>query len=117
MSPRQGSEQIERTCPDWLAHDDILELSAFLAAFASSEAPYTSLFQACVLLDQGRRRSSHGRAISYAISYLTDFGCDGPLPDDLPQRAQQLEMDLFGRSDTLSLPAEFPDRLRSRWYP
>lgn len=84
------------------------ELSAYLATFASPELPYTALFQTCgVDLNRG---TPHASALRFLLPRL-GVDCTSAPPDDLVRRAQQLELDLFGRSDAITLPKDYPERI------
>jgi len=81
------------------------ELSAYLAAFAHSDARYVSLYQACRL----GGGSPHGRAM-VVLEELVPGLCGDP-PADLAATAVALERQLFGRSDRIELPAAYPRTL------
>ena len=84
------------------------ELSAYLASFSSERSGYTALFQACGL--DFTRPTPHVQALILILDSL-DANCEAP-PEDLNTRARQLEVELFGRSDTISTPdAKYPTSL------
>jgi hypothetical protein len=84
------------------------ELSAYLASFASKEVGYTALYQACGL--DLTRGTPHARALRVALPLL-EVECETSLPDDLQARAKKLEVEFFGRSDTITLPEAYPTSL------
>lgn len=86
------------------------ELSAYLASFAAPSTSATALFQACTLnLNRG---TPHAAALRFALPRLgMPERCASPPPADLPARARDLERALFGRSDTITLPEDFPAHL------
>jgi hypothetical protein len=84
------------------------ELSAYLATFASDELPYTALFQTCGIDLQ--RGTPHASALRFLLPRL-EVDCASAPPDDLGARARQLELELFGRSDAITLPANYPERI------
>ncbi len=81
------------------------ELSAYLASFADPATARTSLYQACDAMEGG---GSHAAAMAFILPALTDDGCGGPPPEDLNERARELEAKLLGRSQDVALPADFP---------
>lgn len=85
------------------------ELSAYLASFAHKESSMLALYQACSVRDA--HGTPHANALRFALPKLqTD--CDTTPPSDLSARAQRLEQDLFGRSDTITLPkSNYPEHL------
>lgn len=84
------------------------ELSAYLASFSSKRSGYTALFQACGL--DFTRPTPHVQALRLILDAL-DTSCD-ELPKDLHARSKQLEVDFFGRSDTISTPkSKYPTSL------
>ncbi len=98
-----------KSCPEAMSAGTRAELSAYTASIAWSEMPALALFQACKANPSG----AHRRALGY---YLDQFGtlCDQPLPSDLQSRSRELEESLFGRSDEISLPDDFPEKLDIR---
>lgn len=84
------------------------ELSAYLASFASEEVGYTALYQACGL--DLTRGTPHARALRMILPML-GVDCETKIPDDLQARAKKLEVEFFGRSDTITLPEAYPTSL------
>lgn len=81
-------------CPENMSVMTRAELSAYLASFAWSPAPYTTFFQACDATEgQG---GPHGRAMAMILDKLQTF-C-GDAPPELAQRAAGLEQAWLGRS-------------------
>ena len=80
------------------------EVSAYLAAFATPGVSHVSLYQACA----GSADGASGSAVSAVVSSLMPGGCAGGPPDDLAGVARALETRLFGASEPVSLPVEFP---------
>ncbi len=85
------------------------EASAYLATFASGEAPYTALYQVCGL--DFTRRSAHVVALRLILSDL-GVACTRAPPEEIAPQAAALEEELFGRSDPVTLPRPtYPERL------
>lgn len=84
------------------------ELSAYLATFADDHLAYTGLYQACGL--DLARGTPHARALSVVLPML-EVDCEKRLPEDLSARARALEQEFFGRSDRVTLPADYPAAL------
>ena len=98
-------------CPAQLGRAGRAELSAYLASFAAPDLGYLNLYQACNALKQSSGGANHG-AIRVAVRALGD-ACDtskGP-PQKLYRRAAALERRYFGRSEPITLPADFPATL------
>ena len=93
-------------CPDSFGIPTRLELSAYLASFAAEGTGYAALLQACAV--ESDDETPHARALRFLTPRLLPHGCDGEVPDDLYARAQELEQELFGRSDEIALPDDFP---------
>ena len=89
------------------------ELSAYLASMASPKTWASALYQACSL-DLDRPSTPHAVALAWALPEL-EVDCQAPPPaappEDLPARARALEARLFGRSDAITLPSDFPTRI------
>ena len=83
------------------------KLSAWLAQLAWADSGYTTLLHACTL--DVHPKSATGKAIS---RMLRDLGqpCGEP-PRGLAIKARQLESAIFGRSERISLPTNFPQKL------
>ncbi len=92
-----------------MPREALLELSAYLASFATPGIGYVCLLQACEL--EADRRTAHGMALTFLLPRIMPRGCAAGPPPDLHARAQALEGELLGRSERISLPAEFPERL------
>ncbi|MEC9397459.1 MAG: hypothetical protein VX475_07570, partial [Myxococcota bacterium] len=56
------------------------------------------------------RGTPHARALRVALPLL-EVECETSLPDDLQARAKKLEVEFFGRSDTITLPEAYPTSL------
>jgi hypothetical protein len=97
------------SCPKAMSAATRAELSAYTASMAWSETPAVALFQACKANPSG----AHRRALGYYLDQLGTL-CDQPLPPDLRSRSQKIEESLFGRSDDITLPEDFPERLDIR---
>ena len=105
-------------CPGYMTERAAIEASAYLASMAAGAAPVATLFQLCDLLEDGRGSGQYRRAARFIVDgLLGEEGCYGALPDDLIERAASMAGAHFGQSEIIRLPASFPDRLRSRWYP
>jgi len=93
-------------CAD-LAMRGRAEFSAWLAEIAWSDSPYTTLLHACTL--DVHARSATGMALRHL---LNDLGqpCVSP-PPGIAARARRLEQRVFGRSQRISLPGDFPIQL------
>jgi hypothetical protein len=96
-------------CPAHLTVDERAEVSAYLAAFGTPGLGYLSALQACGAGPMGRQPSA--AALAFALQEVLPDGCEGQVPDNLYERAVASERKLFGRSDFITLPAEFPDTL------
>jgi len=66
--------------------------------------------QACSAV-QSSSRGANARAIVAAVKALGGACGDGGPPKDLYTRAVALERKFFGRSDPMTLPADFPRTL------
>ena len=107
-----GEEKPEVACPgcpgdfpEWGRS----ELSAYLASFATDGVAASSLLRACLAADQGYS-SKHTAAMELInMSFALD-GCRAGVPIDFPALAAEMELDLFGRSDTATTP-DWPDLL------
>lgn len=84
------------------------ELSAWMAELAWSDSPYTTLLHGCTL--QVHPRSATGAALTRLLGDLGD-PCTSP-PRGIAARARTLEERVFGRSDRITLPADFPAHLQ-----
>ncbi|MBI5537572.1 MAG: hypothetical protein HY898_32920 [Deltaproteobacteria bacterium] len=93
-------------CPESLGPNERAELRAYLAAFGTEGLGYVSLMQACGTGGHGPGPS--GAALSFALARLMPGGCDAAPPSDLYARAKQMEIELFGSSEPIELPATFP---------
>ena len=94
-------------CPSEMDHTTQAELSAYLASFATRDAGYLNLMQACSTTGSSSR-GANARAIMVAVKALGDACGQGGPPGDLYTRAAALERKYFGRSDTITLPTDFP---------
>lgn len=97
--PCSGCEELNRQA--------VVELSAYLASFAWSDARHAALFQACT-----QTAGSH----AWAVAWFSDHAgglCDAPA-EDLGLQAATLERELFGERARVELPAEWPARLPVR---
>lgn len=94
-------------CDDSMSMRARAELSAWLSELAWSDSAYTSLLHACML--DVHRKSATGKALSRLLDDLGD-PCTEP-PRAIAIRARQLESAIFGRSQRIALPANFPVRL------
>lgn len=91
-------------CDDSLSMRARAELSAWLAELAWSDSGYTTLLHACTL--DVHPRSATGAALNRILDDLGD-PCEAP-PRAIAIRARQLESAIFGRSQRIALPANFP---------
>ncbi len=94
-------------CPSALTRSEQSEVSAYLASFAAPGLGYVALMQACGV--DLSVRGTNTTALAWVLPKLLDEGCAGAVPDDLYQRAQQLEREVLGSSDRTELSAAFPD--------
>lgn len=101
-------------CPAGLGDAGESELSAYLASWAWSDAPYTELLLDCDLL-RGRDSATR-RAVATALDAIDFGGCEGAPPADLNAAAIEARARLFGESSPIALPDDFPRAVRSRWY-
>jgi hypothetical protein len=85
----------------------LAELSAYLASFADPATGYAALYQACSL-EQSPTLGPQVFALAVILPRLLPEGCTGVLPDDIPARAADLQQELLGRYDALTLGGEFP---------
>lgn len=91
-------------CPEYLSLTTQAEVSAYLSSFAQEGTGYSSLHQACRV---AQNPGSHVRALGYVLPQLMAQGCaDGP-PASLPERARQLEVQLFANSDVVRIPDQW----------
>jgi len=97
-----------RGCPPRSSVTVRAEISAYLASLAWSESPAVALFQVCQALEAGP--GPHVSALDLILERLGRACVDGP-SGDLQARARALEQELFGRSDPIGLPDDFPARL------
>ena len=97
-----------RGCLEETPRQTRAELSAYLASLAWSEAPTLSFYQACRAV--ARERGPHHEALAFVLAKL-DQRCESGPPADLTARARALELELFGRSDEITLPDDFPETL------
>jgi hypothetical protein len=93
-------------CPPELTPLGRDELSAYLGSFATRGVAYAAMFQSCAI-----ETGSHGAALALVRARLLPRGCAGPPPDDLAARAAALERELIGRSDAITLAADFPEKV------
>jgi len=56
------------------------------------------------------RGTIHGRAMGFIETLARPGSCRAGLPDEIAGFARGQEMALFGRSDPIELPGEFPAR-------
>ena len=96
-------------CEGKLSKRSRAELSAYLASFAVKSVGPTALFQACSL--DLRRNTPHAIAMRTALPLLGMESCDAPVPANFSRKAQDAEMDYFGRSEMITIPQEYPARL------
>jgi hypothetical protein len=98
-------------CPPGVGDPEVRnELSAYLASFAALATGYSALFQACALARE-EPDSAHGVAVTVALSVVAPSAdCSAP-PADLAPLAGAAERALFGRSASITLPADFPATL------
>jgi len=94
-------------CDDAMTMRARAELSAWMAELAWSDSGYTTLLHACTL--DVHPRSATGKAIGKLLSMFGD-PCKAP-PPAIAMRARQLEARVFGRSQRIALPSDFPLRL------
>ena len=97
-------------CPPEMDRRTTAELSAYLASFATRDAGYLNLMQACSAIERSSGGANH-RAIVEAVKALGGACGQAGLPKDLYTRAAALERKYFERSDTITLPADFPRTL------
>ncbi len=97
-------------CPGDMGRQQIAELSAYLASFATRDAGYLNLMQACSAADKSSRGPNRGAILAAVKALGGACGEKGP-PADLYTRAAALERRFFGRSETITLPANFPGKL------
>jgi hypothetical protein len=91
------------------------EVSAYLASFAAEALGQVALLQACGV--DPERKEAHSAALGYLLPKLLPNGCAGAVPDDWYERARVLDRELFGREETIVLPAQFPEALPVRREP
>ncbi len=103
-------------CPSWASESVLLETSAFLASLAWGDAPAVAAFELCELVNESDSMM-YRRAAWIITERVLPGGCEGGPPADLRERAAALEHELFGRSERIELPADFPAQLRSRRFP
>ncbi len=100
-------------CPDSMNTSARAELSAYLASFAWSDAPNTSLFLACMNNTSGR--GPHRTALGVALRHLKTL-CGKPPPPELSTRAQEVEESLFGRRQPIILPDDYPKSVTIQYH-
>ncbi len=101
-------------CPPGLGEAGESELSAYLASWAWSDAPYTELLLDCDLL-RGRDSATR-RAVATALDAIDFADCEGTPPADLNSAASQARARFFGEAAPITLPDSFPRAVRSRWF-
>ncbi len=109
-----GGSQVECAgCPASMAPETRAELSAYLASFSVDEVAHVAALQACAMQPENHEGSQepHALALAFALPRLLPAGCDGVIPEDLPERAQHLERALFGEREQVRLPEAFPERI------
>lgn len=85
------------------------ELSAYLASFAVKSVAPTALFQACSI--NLKRNTPHAIAMRTLLPLLGMESCDAPVPQNVSRKAQDAEMDYFGRSQMIAIPDNYPARI------
>lgn len=98
-------------CPDALPVEGRRELSAYVASFVDPELGGLALYQACRL--DPRQVPVRAEVVRWVADRLGDACAEGP-PDDLPERARALEVELFGRSEPIRVDDAFPRGLPLR---
>ena len=81
------------------------------AQLAWSQTPALALHQMCISTeDDPDEETIHGRARAVVLTAL-GWSCREGVPDELSTKAQRIEGDAFGRSESIALADEMPARL------
>ncbi len=89
-----------------------MELSAYLAELAWSDAPAVALFQACHATSDSPG-VGHAEALAVILERADHYCEAGPL-EHAATVARALETEAFGRGDAIALKAELPSRVPVR---
>ncbi len=101
-------------CPEGSGATTRAEISAYLGSMATPGLGLLALFQACGL--DTTRGDAATDALHFVLPRVATLGCtDGP-PAALNATAQSVERSLFGRSDAIELPRNFPAVLPFPWH-
>jgi hypothetical protein len=96
-------------CPAGAGPRTRAEISAYLAAMGTQGFGHLSLFQACGL--DTHAGDPNTDALAFVLPHVAPLGCTAGPPRDLYSVARSIELRMFGRSDPIDVPADFPTEL------
>ncbi len=96
-------------CPTGSGPRTRAEISAYLASMGTQGLGHVSLFQACGL--DTHEGDPNTDALAFVLPRVAPLGCTMGPPADLYSASRSLELALYGRSDRIELPPEFPSAL------
>lgn len=92
-------------CPDDTSHVVALEGSAYAASFAHPRTAALSMYQACAL--DAAQVPDRVAMVHFIADRIIEGGCAKAPPEDLADRASEIERRVFGRSERIEI-IDFP---------